>query len=238
LKKSIETGGRADGPTGRRVVLAAVLLTVSPSARLPAQGVLNQFSYENLRLSGIQLDVGVLGASELTGATVGGVRVDYGRIAPRVRLLLGLSYFRSRFDQQSLRRFEQRLDSIVNPGTTDNINVGRISLGDFIGDIDFQLVFPQGRGITAYVGVGVSIHARNGSGAAINGTFVEDALDVITAGANGTMGFEFNLSPAWRFTIDGRGMLSSGLRTASVRTGLMYRLKAGREQGAGSRGMR
>ena len=214
---------------------AILFLSIIPSFHLSAQGVLNQFSYDELRLSGIQLDVGVLGASELTGATVGGLRVDYGRIAPRVRLLLGLSYFRSQFDQQSRQRFEARLDSIVNPGSPDSIDLGRIRLGDLVGDVDFQLVFPQGRGITAYVGAGVSIHARNGSGAAINGTFVEDALDVITAGLNGPIGFEFNLSRAWRFTIDGRGMLSSGLNTASVRTGLMYRLKAGREQGAGSR---
>jgi hypothetical protein len=216
-----------------------LLLAVSPSARLPAQGVLNQFSYDNLRFSGIQLDVGVLGATELTGATVGGLRVDYGRIAPRVRLLLGLSYFRSQFDQQARRRFEQRLDSIIiDPSGDDSINVGRIALSDIVGDVDFQFVFPQGHGITAYLGAGVSIHARNGSGAAINGTFVEDALDVITAGLNGTMGFEFNLSPAWRFTIDGRGVLSSGLKTASLRTGIMYRLKGSREQGAGSRATR
>jgi hypothetical protein len=216
--------------------LALVLvLSNIPTVQLSAQGVLNQFSYDELRLSGIQLDVGVLGASELTGATVGGIRIDYGRIAPKVRLLLGLSYFRSQFDQRSRRQFEERLDSIVNPSSPDSINLGRIALGDLIGDIDFQLVFPQGRGITAYIGAGVSIHARNGSGAAINGTFVEDALDVITAGLNGTMGFEFNLSPAWRFAIDGRGMLSSGLRTASLRTGIMYRLKGGREQGAESR---
>ena len=226
-------GGGADGRMGRYAVLV-LLLSLCPSAHLPAQGVLNQFSYEELRLSGIQLDMGILGASELTGTTVGGLRIDYGRIAPKVRLLLGLSYFRSQFDQQSRRRFEARLDSIVNPGTSDSIDLGRIRLGDLIGDVDFQFVFPQGKGITAYVGAGVSIHARNGSGGSINGTFVEDALDVITAGLNGTIGFEFNLSPAWRFTLDGRGMLSSGLNTASLRTGIMYRLKAGRDQAARS----
>jgi hypothetical protein len=180
----------------------------------------------------------VLGASELTGATVGGIRVDYGRIAPRVRLLLGLSYFKSQFGNEARTRFEQRLDSIVNPGTADSINLGRIRLSDIIGDIDFQYVFPQGHGISAYLGTGVSIHARNGSGAAINGTFVEDALDVITAGLNGTMGFEFNLSNAWRFTLDGRGVLSSGLKTVSLRTGVMYRFKAGREPATRSRGTR
>jgi hypothetical protein len=215
--------------------VAILTLSVIPSFQLSAQGVLNQFSYDNLRLSGIQLDAGLLGASDLTGATVGGLRIDYGRIAPRVRLLLGLSYFHSKFDQQAINRFERRLDSIVNPSTPDSINLGRISLSDLVGDIDFQLVFPQGHGVTAYLGTGVSIHVRNGSGAAINGTFMEDALDVITAGLNGTMGFEFNLSPAWRFTVDGRGVLSSGLRTVSLRTGIMYRLRAGRDQGAGTR---
>lgn len=217
--------------------LALILLSIGPTVRpSDAQGVLNQFSYDNLRLSGIQFDIGVLGATELTGATVGGIRVDYGRIAPRVRLMLGLSYFKSQFGNEARARFEQRLDGIVNPGTPDSINVGRIRLSDIIGDIDFQYVFPQGRGINAYIGTGVSIHARNGSGTAINGTFVEDALDVITAGLNGTIGFEFNLSNAWRFTLDGRGVLSSGLKTASLRTGIMYRLRAGREPGAGGRG--
>jgi hypothetical protein len=207
-----------------------LILAVRPSGGLAGQGVLNQFSYENLRLSGIQIDAGILGASELTGTTVGGIRVDYGRIAPKVRLLFGLSYFRSHFGQAAINRFEQRLDSIVNPSAKDTINLGRITLSDIIGDIDFQYVFPQGRGINAYLGTGVSIHVRNGSGPAINGTFVEDALDVITAGLNGTMGFEFDLSRAWRFTVDGRGVLSSGLRTLSLRTGIMYRLSGGRER--------
>jgi len=207
---------------GTTVSLIVSLLSLIPSFHLSAQGVLNQFSYENLRFSGIQLDAGLLGASELVGTTVGGLRVDYGRIAPHVRLLLGLSYFHSQFDQASRNRFERRLDSIVNPSTPDTINLGRIALSDLIGDIDFQLVFPQGHGITAYLGTGVSIHARNGSGAAINGTFVEDAL-------------EFNLSRAWRFTVDGRGVLSSGLKTVSLRTGIMYRLQGGRERGVGSR---
>ena len=228
--------GRFGGAVGTAAILG--LLTTQPLNRLTAQGVLNQFSYDNLRLSAIQLDLGVLGASELTGATVGGIRVDYGRIAPRVRLLLGVSYFGSQFDNASRTRFEARLDSIVNPGTPDSISLGRIRLSDIIGDIDFQYVFPQSHGVNAYLGTGVSIHVRNGSGSAINGTFVEDALDVITAGLNGTMGFEFNLSNAWRFTLDGRGVLSSGLKTVSLRTGIMYRFRAGREPKAGSRSTR
>jgi hypothetical protein len=213
-----------------------VFLTAEPPNRLTAQGVLNQFSYDNLRFSGIQADVGLLGASNLTGALAGGVRVDYGMIAPKVRVLFGLSYFRSQFSDQARARFEQRLKSIViDPTADDTIRVGRISLSDVIGDVDFQFVFPQGHSATVYLGAGVGIHVRNGSGAAIKGTFVEDALDVITAGLNGSMGAEFRLSPAWRLTVDGRGTLSTGLNTVSVRTGLMYRLRGSREQGAGKK---
>lgn len=207
-------------------MVLAVLLTVHPLNRLTAQGVLNQFSYDNLRLSGIQADIGILGASELTGTIVGGLRVDYGRIAPHVRLLLGISYFRSEFDQQARTRFEQRLKSLViDPSGDDTIRVGRIFWSDLTGDVDFQFVFPEGQKATAYLGAGVGIHVRNGSGRAINGTFVEDALDVISAGLNGTVGIEFHLSPTWRFTVDGRGTLSSGLNTGSLRCGLMYRFR-------------
>jgi hypothetical protein len=195
-----------------------VLLAVGPSGRLAAQGVLNEFSYDNLRLSGVQLDVGVLGASQLMGTTVGGLRLDFGRIAPKVRLLLGLSYFRSDFDHETLSRFEARLDSFVNPGTPDSVAVGEVRLGDIVGDVDFQYVFPQGHGINAYIGTGVSIHVRNGSGDLINGTFVEDALDVVTAGLNGTIGFEFNLSPVWRFTLDdGECSRAASVRRACAR---------------------
>lgn len=209
--------------------MVVLLLTAVPSFRLSAQGVLDQFSYDNLRLSGIQVDVGPLGASKLKGAIVGGVRLDYGRIAPRVRVLLGLSYFRSEFDNDARARFEQRIRALVNdPDSNFTVNVGRIFWSDLTGDLDLQYVFPQGRGVTTYVGAGASVHLRNGSGGAINGTFVEDALDEISAGFNATVGVEFHLSRGWRFTLDGRGVISSGLSTVSLRSGIMYRLGAAR----------
>jgi hypothetical protein len=204
----------------------AMALAVWPSGRPAAQGVLNQFSYDNLRLSGIQIDIGVLGASELKGALVGGVRLDYGNIAPRVRVLLGLSYFRSEFDRDARTRFEDRIRQFVtDPSGDDIIDVGRIFWSDLTGDLDLQYVFPQGKTATAYIGTGLSLHLRNGSGAAIDGTFVEDALDEISAGLNGMLGVEFHLAPAWRLTFDGRGMISSGLSTVSLRWGLMYRFR-------------
>lgn len=204
-----------------------LLLTAYPATRLSAQSVLDQFSYDNLRFSGIQVDFGPLASSQLTGAVAGGIRIDYGQIAPKVRVLLGLSYFRSEFDNASRARFEQRLKNfVIDPSGDDTISVGRIFWSDLAADIDLQYALPQGRGVVSYIGVGAGVHLRNGSGRAINGTFVEDALDDIAAAGNAMIGLEIALAPQWRFTLDGRGVVSSGLSTVSLRAGAMYRLRA------------
>src|SRR5688572_11085012 len=76
--------------------------------RAAAQGVLREFSYDELRPTALQVDFGPIGATRLEGTTTAGVRLDYGRIAPRVRLLVGLSYYRAEFNGDEIARFEQR----------------------------------------------------------------------------------------------------------------------------------
>src|SRR2546426_1604045 len=68
----------------------------------------------------------------------------------------------------------------------------------------------------AYMGIGIGAHIRHGSGPAINGTFVQDALNEITAGLNGTIGAEIG-AEHWRVTVDARGGLSGGLSPGSPR---------------------
>lgn len=208
-----------------KAAIVVFLTTARPPDRLSAQGVLNQFSYDSLKLWGIQADLGVLGASRLRGTVVGGIRLDYGRIAPRIRVLLGVSYFKGEFDRNATNQLAQRLRAIVkDPDNNFTIDVGRIMWSDLTTDVDLQYVLPQGHTVTAYLGAGLSLHIMNGSGKAINGTFVEDALDGVSAGLNGTMGFEIATSPTWRFTVEARGVLSTQLSTGSLRGGIMYRL--------------
>jgi hypothetical protein len=217
---SIKAVGRPGGPAIGVIVL---FLSVSPSVRLSAQGLLSQFSYDNLKPSALQLDVGPLGGNNIRGALTGGMRLDYGLIAPHVRVLLGLSYFKADFSSTARARFEQRLKSVVvDPTGDDTIKLGSITWSDVTGDLDLQYLLPQGHAVTVYMGIGLGAHFRHGSGAAINGTFVQDALNEITAGLNGTLGAEFG-AKRWRFTLDGRGVLSSGLSTVSLRSGVMYR---------------
>src|SRR5207247_2329279 len=80
------------------------------------------------------------------GTVVGGVRLDFGRVAPRVRVLLGLSYFKGEFDQRATAELARRLRAIVNdPDSNFSIDVGRIQWSDLTGDVDLQYVLPQGR---------------------------------------------------------------------------------------------
>jgi len=84
-------------------------------------------------------------------------------------------------------------------------------------------VLNEGRPVTTALGVGVGVHIRDGSGRAINGTFVEDALDGLAPALNGTIGVAVALTPAWRFTGELRGTLLSEFSTASARIGFMFR---------------
>jgi hypothetical protein len=205
-----------------RSLLTAALLAAAPAA-VRAQGFLDQFSYAGLRLAGIGIEMGGVVSDRLTSAASPAVRVDYGMIAPRVRVLLGASYFKGNFNASEIAKFTQRLRGLVSDPTNDfTINVGQIRWSDLETDLDLQYLFPNGP-VETYVGLGLGVHVRNGNGTAINGTFVEDALDTIVAGLNLSAGAMVPVTPALAFTADLRGSLTSELRSASARAGLMLR---------------
>ena len=201
--------------------MVVLVLCVCAPVRLCAQ--FEQFSSENLRLRAAGVEVGVQSGTNVRGTVIGAVRFDVGTVTPRVRVLVGASYFRASMSNVALRRFEQRLKSVViDPSGDDTIHLGQVRWSDVTADLDLQYLFPQGHAVTAYAGLGLGVHVRNGSGQAIRGTFVEDALDAITAGLNATVGAEFGAA-RWRVTLDARGALASGLSTAGINVGLRYR---------------
>lgn len=206
----------------RTVVVLALLAGTLPG-RGAAQKILEQFTSENIAARAVGFDLGALGGTNIRGAGFGALRLDMGTVAPNIRVVLGLSYFRADLSGATLDRFAQRLRSIViDPSRDDTIRLGRITWSDVTGDLDLQYVMPQGRSVTAYLGVGLSAHLRRGSGPAISGTFVEDALNDITAGVNGTLGAEFG-SGKWRLALEARGVVASGLSTAGISAGVRYR---------------
>jgi len=201
----------------------AVTLSLLPST-LAAQGFFEEFSYEGLRFSGIGIAVGAVASNRLETQFSGALTVDYGMIAPRVRVLLGLSYYKSDFKESEINDFEQNLRELVDDPTGDfTIDIGAVSWSDFAADLDLQYVLPAGR-ITGFAGAGFGIHFRNGSGSAIDGTFVEDALDTIDASLNLSLGTQVQVIRALALTLGVRGALSSDLMSAGAMIGFMYRV--------------
>lgn len=206
-----------------RVLGPLVGFLLLPTA-LSGQQIFEQFSYEGLRLSGIGIEFGVVRSNRLTAEPTGAVRIDYGFIAPNLRLLFGASYFKGNFDEEDIAEFEAKLGAIVTDPTGDfTIDVGTISWTDLEMSIDLQYVFPYTNRVVPYLGVGLGVHYRDGSGAAIDGTFVEDALDTVAAAANVSAGSHIALAHPLYLTLDLRAGFSTELRTLAGRGGLMVR---------------
>ncbi len=205
-------------------VLTLLALWSAPGSA-HAQGFLDQFSYDGLGFSGIGFDIGLVGSDRLTTEISGGVRVDYGMIAPRVRVMFGANYFKGELSQDEILEFEaQLLQNVQDPTGDATVDVGEITWSNLEVTLDLQYLFPAGPRFLTYIGLGIGAHLRNGSGPAIENTFVEDALDTIAASADLTLGMDFALSDNVLFTTDVRGSLSSELVMASARAGFMYRI--------------
>ena len=210
-------------------VVTVAALGVPPA--LAAQDFLDQFSYEGLGLAGVGIDVGRVASDRLTSEWSFGVRVDYGMIAPRVRVMLGASYFKGELASDEIAEFESSLQRVVRDPTGDAvIDIGRITWANLAAMVDLQYMFMASERFTSYVGVGFGIHLRNAAGTAIDDTFVEDALDTAAAAASGTLGIEVALTNLIHVMTEIRGGLSSELLLASVRAGVLYRLPGGRSQ--------
>ena len=207
--------------------LAVVVAALAWPRLVAAQGFWEQFSYEGLRLTGIGVEAGASVSDRVTTSASLAFRVEYGRIAPRVRVVLGGSYMRGDLRADEITRFEQQLRKVVDDPTNDfTIDVGSITWTEYRAGLDLQYVFTDSR-IRPYAGLGLGIHVWNGSGDAIAGTFVEDALDTIAAGIAGSAGVMVGITRRLDATAEVRGEATSELRSLVVRGGLMIRLPHG-----------
>lgn len=208
--------------TGTEIVLL-LGLAVLPRPAI-AQGVLDEFTYEGLYFAGFGLDAGGVFSNKLDGAPSGAVRLDLGFFAPRVRPLISLSFFRADYAADEIAELETRLRGIVTDPTDDfTIDAGDVSLSTLALDADLQFMPIQSGPVRPYVGLGAGAHLRFAEGPAIEGTFIEDALETVVAALNASAGFEVVVSPSLHLTVEGRGVLASGLTAVSARGGFMLR---------------
>lgn len=210
-----------------RLAMVAVIVGSGWSVTAGAQEAPQPSADATIRFDGIRVEAGVITSGRLKGSTQVALRIDLGRLAPKVRVLAGVSYFRSDFKASEIREFETALARVVDdPEGNFSIDLGRVRWGDVALDLDFQYLLGTWGGSRwqPYLGLGASAHFRNGSGTAIDGTFVEDALDNISAGINFTAGWDVVLARGLVVNVGGRAVLASDVRTLGLQAGLGYRV--------------
>ncbi len=190
-------------------------------AALSAQG-LADFDYENLAFRGFGAQWGYIWPSRVEPTQTLGLRMDLGYLGPGVRIVPTLTYWKSDFKAGEIHELERRVAALVATQTGEpapSVNLGRIDWSDVALAVDGQVVWRVPFGVLTYLGAGAGVHLLNGNGDAINGTFVEDLLDSVTAGFDLAAGLEYLLSERFRVSGEGRFEILGDLHYYGVRFG-------------------
>ena len=204
---------------------AAVLAPVEP---LGAQGSLfERLNLDRLQFSGIGVAGGMVAPSQVKSTRVYAIQADYGEIVPRWRVVFSTTYWGSEYKDEVMRTFSDSLSNvIIDPSGDDTVDVGRITVSDIALGAEVRWTPLQQSFLRPYIGGGLATHVINAEGPAINGTFVERALDYITFGVAGVAGIELNLLRNFAVGAQARYDFLSGVRFPSIRASATYHFDA------------
>jgi hypothetical protein len=214
----------------RRSISALVLLLAAapgPSPMRPPPQTLADYDYVNLEFRGVGLDLGHLWADKVRNTTLYSVRVDLGYLGPGVRIIPSISYWRSEFTSQELDRLAARIGETAGVGELTGEDLGPIQWSDLSLSLDGHFVWNTPFRILTFLGAGFGLHAMNGQGDAIRGTFVEDLLDSIAASLAPIAGFEFEPMSRLRVYTEGRYTIMNSIQYVSARAGLQFMFHQG-----------
>ena len=194
------------------------------AAQEPDRGSLfERLNLDRLRLTQFGGAAGAVKPSQVEPTQLFELHADYGEVAPGWRLTFTTSYWGSHFNKKALRRFTDTLrGSIMDPTGDFTIDAGRISLTDIAFGTDLRWYPRPNATLRPYAGGGLTAHVINAEGKIIAGTFVERALDNITAGVAGMAGVDLVALAHFSLGAQARFDLLSGSRFASIRFGGSY----------------
>jgi hypothetical protein len=193
---------RAGGWLGTALFVAAVL-----GAPVAASGQdLADLDYEHLEFRGVGFEVGYLFPTRVERTPTYAVRFDLGYLGPGLRIVPSFTYWSAPMLDSEVTTLERRLASLVARATGNpppQVDLGVIQWTDYSLGLDAHIVWAMPLNLISFAGLGVSAHVLDGSGAAIEGTFIEDLLDSVGAGFNLHMGLEYPITD-W-FRVQGQG---------------------------------
>jgi len=204
------------------VVLGVVLasaglsLTAVDARAQEAQG-LAAYDYAYLGFHGLSAEVFSIYPNDTKNTAAYGGRVDLGYLGPNVRVQVRGSYWSSEMKDAKVEEFAIRIADLVEEqnGARPTIDLGVIKRTAVVAGTDFHWVFAPTSTIRPYLGVGGELMILSGSGPAIDDTFVDDSLDLLTFGVSGLGGIEFRIGSKVSLFGEARGSLAAGIRSLS-----------------------
>lgn len=205
-----------------RLVALGLLGLVAP-ATLDAQ-ILADYDYEDLAFRGVGVDWGYVWPNKVESTPTYGLRFDFGYLGPGLRIVPSIQYWSSTVQAEELDRLAGQLSSLPTAGTISAGDLGPIDWNNLTIGLDGQFVWTTPLEVFAYLGLGAGLHVMNGSGNAIEGTFVEDLLDTATAGLAASAGLEYSPIERVRLYTEARYTLLSDIRYPGIRIGGAFML--------------
>jgi hypothetical protein len=232
----------------RRWVLiggVALLAIAGGGDRLRAQSggegstgsLVDHLGLDRLQIVSLGGALGWIAPSQVDPTKLVAVSADYGEIVPSWRIVVNASYWASQYRPAVVQEFVDVLNKNLAGSGTNRLTVSRVSLYDVTFGADLRYAPNYSGELKPFVGVGFALHVINAQGALIDGTFVERALDEITAGTYVNAGVSFKLVSHLGIEASVRGDLLSGFRSTQARAGATYyfgRVHGTRPSGDGS----
>jgi hypothetical protein len=207
----------------RRASLAIGLLALLAPSPARGQSLFERLNLDRLRLTALGATAGPVRASRAEDAQSFGVYADYGYIARSWRIVFSATYWGSHFRQEFVDTFEQRLrEQVIDPSGDDTLDLGRINVSDIALEVDLRYTPRPNALLRPYVGGGLGAHIINAESPFINDTFVESALDNISAGFAAFGGVDTAPLGRISFGLQARLNLLSNLRYWSGRALVTY----------------
>jgi len=207
-----------------------LILAFGVAAPAAAQDIAD-YDYENLSFRGVGFDWGFIWPTKVTSTATYSVRADLGFLGPSVRIMPRLTYWSSEMEQPEIERLATQFNRLLEARNSDERisadDLGEIQWRDLSLALDAHVVWTVPTGLFTYAGVGGAAHVMNGSGRFINGTFVEDLLDSVTAGLDFMAGAEWQVTDRLRWYGEARYSWTSDVRYPGLRVGAMYMLPQG-----------
>ncbi len=207
----------------RRAFIPLLTLGALVPSCAHGQSLFERLNLDRLRLTALGVTAGPVRASRAEHAQSFGVFADYGYIARSWRVVFSANYWGSRFRDEFVDTFEQRLrEQVIDPSGDDTLELGHINVSDIALEVELRYTPRPTAVLRPYAGGGLGAHIINAESPFINDTFVESALDNISAGFAAFAGVD--TAPAGRvsFGLQARLNLLSNLRYWSGRGVVTY----------------